>query len=716
MTGSREHFACDLSTARLRFRRDLAVTTSDDARRPHVIIEDPVSGAYYRLGKMEYALACLLCDDRNIAEAYATLCEQFPDQPLSESDAGDLCRWLVSSELAHTDSSQSASRLHQSAKQYRGQQLRQRANPIAIQVPILHPDRLVSRIQPWIGWLFSPWASALVCLLMFVCGWLVLANWNALNRSSESLFSPSSMLFLACVTIGLKVVHEFAHALVCKRYGVNVGEMGVLFILFAPLAYVDVSSVWRLRSRWQRIHVAVAGIYIEMLVAALAMLIWMFSQSPLVQHACVGVMLSVGLATLVFNANPLMKFDGYFVMTDWARMPNLYVDSQQFLSNSLRRCFLGDAICYPNWSNRYRLVVAIYGVLALIWKAVVCVGLVAAAAKLFHGLGTVLAIAAAACWIGVPLWQGLKRLRSATNLARLRFALISVASAVMISAVMFGCPWPRWGSTPAVVEYAPHEIIRAKVAGMVERIDVVPGQQVSPGDVLIQLRNRELANKTADLEFQIAQSQVRQRQLLRQGKRAGAQGESSKSAALEKQLGEMQLQVDALTIRASGPGVIVCRGLLHRLGTYVQQGDEILVIGQESQKELRLMISQTEYDRFRDHLQQPIRYRAAGIPTQSSTLKSIIPRATTQTIHPALLTNNGGPLAVKPVALNADRPRGTANQTEFELLAPHFQGIVPLGPHQSAQLRSGQRASVSLGLGSESIASHLYHSVGSWGE
>ncbi|MCA9136407.1 MAG: efflux RND transporter periplasmic adaptor subunit [Planctomycetales bacterium] len=703
MSKSHEHFACDQSTTSIVFRDELRCTPGDNDRQPHVIIEDPVSGTFYRLGKMEYALASLMTGGRTIAEAFQLLCQRFPEHHLSEEDAGELGRWLIDNELAHTESSLVASRMVDSAKKSDFAKIKQRSNPVMIRIPLVHPDRLVSRLDRWIGWFFGVYATFLGAAILMIAGGMAIQNWSELRKSSEYLFSGSSLIQLAVITVVLKVIHEFAHALTCKRYGGEVREMGVLLILLAPLAYVDVSSVWRFRNRWHRIHVAVAGIYVEMLIASLAMFVWQLTDSAFIRHLCVRTMLTASVASLLFNANPLMKFDGYFVLTDWARCPNLYTDSQKYLVRLSRRLFLGEETREPDWRAGYRIAVACYGWLAFLWRCFVCVGLAIAATKYFHGLGVVLAITAGVCWVGIPTWNALKHVLRSGKTQRRRCLTVSGMVALAVGLTLIFVPWIGTNTVPAVVEFSPHVVVRADVPGFVESIHVLPGDAVAVGQPLLTLRNRDLTLTASNLERKIQQATIRQRQHLLKGQRAAAQAEAAEIESLTKQHDEALRQVDSLTVRAPIAGTVIRRRLDVLGGTYVKLGDEILVLGNETQKELRLLIPHSKYERFRDQIGTSVSYRTGVFSAGEAILANINPRAKTVVEYPALLATNGGPLGVKAVSNHPQE-----SESQLELLVPHFEAVVPLDRSQSMTLHSGQRVLVSITGGNESIGLHWW--------
>ena len=419
---------------------------------------------------------------------------------------------------------------------------------------------------------------------MLLACYLGIMNWPELVQSSENVFSGTSLVLLVGITGLLKVVHEFGHAICCKRYGGDVGEMGVLMILLAPLAYVDVSSTWRFRSRWHRIHVALAGIYVELVIASLAMLVWTWTDGELLRHLCVSTMLSASAMTLLFNANPLMKFDGYFVLTDWSRTPNLYSDSQKHLGRLARRVFFGATTGQPDWSPAYRRFVFGYGMLAWLWKWFVCIGLVAAAAKLFHGLGIVLAIAACVLWIGIPLHRIRQAFAKSTTVQKRRFLTVTSTVLLVTTTILCVVPWPGSGTVPAVVEYSPHDIIRAEVEGFVQSLHVRPGQRVTAGQALLTLHHPDLELSVRQLETQIEQAKIRRRQHSISGQHSGAQAEETELRSLENQRRELRKQLAQLTVRSPRSGIVIRRRLADLEGAFISAGDELVVVGRRIPK------------------------------------------------------------------------------------------------------------------------------------
>lgn len=698
----------DLGSTRLAVRRDLVFVPQIESSQPYYLLEDPLNSRFFRLGQAEYTLVSLLDGQTTLHDALGRLSQVIPDHSLTESDVAALARWLVEMDLAQTEASGHAATLTERASQAAGRQTAARVNPLLIRLPLGRPDGCFAALARWIGWLFAPPAVVGWLGVVLLGAYQVSSQWERFAASSEGIFAPGNWAWLFGCWIVLKVLHEASHGVVCKRYGGAVRETGLLLILFAPVAYVDVTSSWRFASRWQRIQVAAAGMYGELLIAALAALVWSSTKSPWLGHLCFNVIAMASVTTLLFNANPLMKFDGYFMLSDALGMPNLYVNGQAYVRAWFRRWVLNVPGALPAWTGRQRILIAVYGWASLSWRICVCVSLTLAAATMFQGAGIVLAALAAVLWFGLPALRFagyLIRGRGAEQPDRLRLLLVTGTAGGLFAVLLLLVPWPGARVAPAIVEYAPLNVVRADSAGFVQKILVEEGQQVEAGQVLLELRNDELVQDLADLDLQVRQSEIRGRQHEQQRKLAALQAEAKKQESLIQQREELQTQVERLTVRAPSAGQVIRRNLATLLGTYIEQGDEILSLGDDSRKELRVSVAQDDLDAFR------FSSICIQVPHESSwqgRLEKIVPRATLSLPHLALGAVHGGSLPVKRV------DEKELQESSYELLAPRFVAHLPLDTAQSNLLKSGQRVEASCRAFDESIGEHLYRAASGW--
>ncbi len=423
------------------------------------------------------------------------------------------------------------------------------------------------------------------------------------------------------------------------------------------------------------------------------------------------------LTTLVFNANFLMRFDGYYMLSDALEIPNLATVSQQQLTRVALMPFFCAGPAPPGLPPAHvkRLLVAGYGLASFFWKIMVCACMIIAATALFEGAGKILALLAAVLWLGMPLVRLLKRImrmRYQDNSTRsLSFSTVGLAM-VIAALLAIQVPWPLPPQAPAVVDYAPLAVVRADSPGFVAKIHVQGGQLVTEGQVLAVLRNDELALELADLERAIEQAETKCRVHEHGRKLAAWQAEAKQLEALQKKHQEKSEQISHLTLRAPTSGRVIGVDLQNLLGVYLKPGDEILSIGSEHHKELRLAIAQDKLPAFKTNVGRPVHVRLPGGQVFLSELSSIEPRARLDCPHPALSGANGGPLAVKAKGQEPDDLGHDAEQTE--LLVPHFVGRLCLTGERSVQLRAGQVARAALTSHREAVGSYLFRELTRW--
>ena len=711
MTQDFENSVRDFGSTRLALREDLIITPQPSQVDPHYIIEDPVNLKFYRLGHVEYTLVSLFDGQNSVQQALSQLSTALPNHRLNELSTAGLCQWLVEMGLANTVE-QNQIIVSCSRNTHEKKATLEKYNPAVFRLPLFSPNRFFESLNRFAGWLFSLWAMPVWLGLVVFANYKVWSDWDRFERASDGIFAPSNWIWLAVCWVILKILHEVSHGIVCKRHGGDVHETGILFVLFAPMPYVDVTSSWRFRSRRERIHVASAGLYAELGIAACAALVWSATSDPWLANLCFNMIVTATVSTVLFNANPLMRFDGYFILSDFLKLPNLYTSGQTFVRYLAKRYILGVTPTLPNWSRNNRRIFALYGCMSCVWRITMSISLVVAASAMFHGAGILIALFAGFLWFAMPIFNFAKYLISGKPNEQpkiMPFLLKSGITVALIVAVVFYAAWPGKFYAPAVVEYAPDVVIRAASPGFVDSIHVASGQRVKKGDLLVELTNRELVNEMRDIELQIQQSEIRCRQFQKKREVAQQQSEEENRIGLMKQLNQKRRQVQELKVYAPCDGFVVRRNLETLRGTYLFEGDMLVAIGDESQKQIRLSIAQEDIDAFQDQYDTSVVVDIPSSPLIRSSIAKVIPRADHSLFHEGLATVNGGSLTVKPTG--SDDESKTQN---LELLTPRFTAIVNLTPEASVKLFAGQRAMVSYRPFHKSIAAHLSESTQRW--
>ncbi len=692
-------------------RRELAFRPQTFGGKQCYVVEDPVSARFFRVGLNEYCFLSRLDGRRTVADALAGTLQSRKDCGFMPADALAICQWAVRSGLAHESRCDDARRSHSRPQEAVNQRRGRRISPLSVQIPLFYPDRFFQRITPWLSWMFSVYA---------LFGWLAIVGWaicdlavhyHRLSVASGGILAAGNWFWLGIAWLLLKVVHECGHAIACKRFHGDVREAGVIFILLAPLAYVDVTSCWRLRSKWTRIAVDAAGMYVELFLGALAALTWVRIEPGAMSQVCLNVMMTASVMTLLFNANPLMRFDGYYMLSDFLEMPNLYVSGQQFVRQFVRKHLFGMR-SKPSVDVGWRgLFIRVYGVASLGWRNLVFFGLVLTAATLLQGAGVIVSAIALSLWMIAMVRRFVHFVRGESDQKPhwLHFAVVGggIGGAVLFT---LGCvPWPGAVKAPAIVQYSGEEVVRTQCDGFVREVLVQGGNHVEKGQVLVEMFNDILAHELAELELEIQQSRIQRRIYRRQRELAQAQAESKKLRTLEGRYDERCEALEHLTVRAPCAGEVVGRNVDALEGTYLTRGSHLLSIGDEVAKEVRLSISQHDMSDFRNHTGTTVRlYFASNRPLRSM-LTKVEPRASVTPLDMSLCAPNGGALAVRSIDPSSNHSLGA----HYQLLAPRFTGIVSLTAGQSERVHAGQRAYVALHA-SETVGDHLYHMVTDW--
>lgn len=712
---SLHHSTAEISGIVLTVRPDVMVSVREFGGAPVYVLEDAVNSRFYRIGPAEYTFYSLLDGRATFADALGRTASVLPEDALSESEAATFCRWLVQNQLAFTADSASSGRLLEAQDDVRRRKRAAWLNPMFIRVPLLNPDVFLNNASSLLGWLFSG-PMFVVWLCVVAAGLLNVAmHWSDAVGSSSMVIDRSNWLWLMLTWLVLKLVHETAHGIVCRRYGGNVRETGVLLLLFVPLPYVDVSAAWRFDSKWRRMFVSAAGMYAELFVAAVAAIVWAQSDPGLLRQHCFNIMLSGSLVSVLFNANPLMRFDGYYILTDWLELPNLASHGQQMLQQIGRRIFLGLRSVVPTWPEGRGSMVFMYGVLALVWRIFVCAGLILAADALYFGAGLILAAIAVLLWILLPLGKLLLFVARGSDTerpSRARFLLSTGSLAAVAFVVWSYVPWHSRIEAPAVVSYRNSHDIRSGASGFVHSVAVKTGQPVSAGDELLRIRNPELNVRVAELNGLLAESKQRSRQYFDQQLIAAWQAEQKNTAALHRQLDEALKQLEQLVVRAPHDGLILTEQPERLDETFVRQGTALLTIGSAEDKTIYALVAPDATQQFLNRVHETVTVCIHGRGTLRAPgqLQSPAPRASTEIELTELAASAGGPVAVRAAADNDENEP----QQKLWFAEPQLKVEVLVATNSLRTLRPGRTGVVYFRTNQELVGGVISQSISRW--
>ncbi|MCA9175841.1 MAG: HlyD family efflux transporter periplasmic adaptor subunit [Planctomycetales bacterium] len=688
--------------ARWNLRPDVQVMTRPDRRGGATyVLEDRLQGKFYEVGAAEHRFIAQLNGRRTVAEALDAVNRRNGEasaEPFNLSQAQQVVQWLASAQLTQLTGGSQGERLHRLRESQRRRETLQRLNPLAAKLPLGNPDRLLRAVAPRLGWLKSPWTLAFTVCVAMVAAWRVGEQLPRLSASAAGVFSPDRWLWMALCWLALKVMHEFAHGIICRLYGGNVREAGVMLLYFFPVAYVDVTSAWRFRSAWQRIHTSAAGMQMELFVASLAALVWSWTRPGVLNDICFYAMVSASVTTVLFNANPLMRFDGYYMLSDLLGIPNLYSGALQHLTIEAKRTVLGLSVrgtrpIGPAW------LLLSYGMAIVVWRLFVVAGIVLMLSQLFYGAGLVLAAFVVMSSLVVPvrrLWRYLHDTEEVTPMARRRF-VVSASVAVAATGLLLLTPISPRHVAPGIVEYSPLTMVRSPAAGFVEAVLVEDGQWVEAGQPLVSLVNRELQLQLQQRRTAVLEAEVEARRLQQAGDHAGCQAALRRLDSAREQWREVKQRCDGQSILAPVSGRVLRRNLANLAGRHFQEGAELLAIGDDAAKELRVSIDQGQLEGLQRLQRASVRVRIPGHRPFRALLQSVEPQASVKPLHLSLCATAGG---VLPVVIEND---------EVRLVEPRFTAVAKLPAELASELQAGRRATAVLELARRPLL-HFVHS------
>ncbi|MEM9409524.1 MAG: efflux RND transporter periplasmic adaptor subunit [Planctomycetota bacterium] len=698
--------ANEILQLRPKLRRDLEFYAREYGVEIGYVVEDRRYQTFHQIGKFEFEFVSLFDGKTSILNAMYRTAKRFGDEAFSESEAVALVKWLFDNQLVESEKSTQTDQLVLAHQQHTENSRPKEHNPLLFKVSLLDPSSWFERITPWMAWCFSPWTMVAALLSILFAGSFLIQNWRDWWACSDSLWLSENWFCLLVSWLLMKLIHEMAHGVTCHHFGGNVKNAGLMFILFAPIPFVDVTSSWRFESKRKRVLTAASGMLIEIWIAAIAVIFWVHATDPIFKYHAFNIALLGTISTIVFNANFLMRFDGYYIFCDLFDLPNLAQSGQQYLYYLWKKYFVGVEANSPRFYYGKSSVVKAYGGLAAIWKVFVISAILLAASKLLFGMGLMLSILGVALWVVVPLTRELKSAwwgdeHHRPN--RAYFITMASVSAVTVWSAFALIPSPFQSKASVIVEYSNSVTVRNATDGFVEAVLIKRGQKVVQGEPLLTLSNPRLKIKLEEIKLAIEQSELESRRRCLENDIASHQVELSKQESLRDKKLTIENRLENLVVMAPITGTVQSDFIESFPGRYIAQGSEICQIVNEDEKQLTVLVHQDEADHFLENRPVSICLNSR-IPEQKN-LGSYEPVAIEENIFPSLTTSGGG-------AITLAKSWGTDGQEKWKMLSPHFKNTIFLDETGSLQVRAGQTGTVYSSQGGQSLGEFIVDRIG----
>ena len=681
-----------LGAAHVDLRPDLQVFRHVFRNQPCYVVRDPTSMQSHRFSSEDYRILIRISSVRSLAETFDTLVTQ---GFLKQEDEDEFYQFVVTlHNLAFLSLPVTDDRVL-----YRRFLAKQRARRmghvlgfLSLRIPLWNPDDFLDRTLRRVRWLygraaFSVWSVVMIAALAFVAG-----NWRELVHPRHSILEVGNLPVLWVTLIVLKILHEFGHAYACKIRGGTVPEMGVMLILLTPMTYVDATAAWGFVRRRDRIVVSLAGMYIESILAACALAVWATTPSPVVRILAHNVMLLASVVTIALNANPLMRFDGYYVLSDLVEIPNLRAHAEHCVRSLLKEVCFGIEDPVPETSRRLRLALCVFGVASAIYRATLVLSVSMVVATKAFLLGMAFAVG----YVGnqlLRLAHGLiQYLGHSPETEPFRRRAVAIGAVVLVGLPLLAIvvPVPDSVRAPGLVVREDETVVRAEHAGFLGSVPVREGDSVEPGTLLVELENPLLHAALAEAEASLEVASLRAA-AYRADQSSRVVPEERKVEARRLQLSERKRELESLQIRSGGSGVVVHALSPTDLGRFVQKGEPVARVGSGSWT-LRVLLSEHDFAAARPSLGERVRVRVVGDPwrTLEGEILRVTPAGSKVISRPSLTQLGGGEIPVEGKGLEASEA--------------YFEVTVRLPGDAASELRDGMRGQAALEGKSEPLA------------
>lgn len=501
-----------IENLRLRLRPNLQAHRQSYRGQLWHVLHDGFNNNFYRIRPAVWRFLRSLDGRRSVGEVWRDGLENDPENSPGQEELIRLVAQLNSAGLLYSpDGPLGQALVERLRKQKKKKAVMQWINFLFLRIPLVDPDRFLNAFR-WLWRIVVSPLGALVWMALVVLGLRAAAgNWQELGDRTAMMLSPGNLPLLYLCLAVVKLIHETAHCAVCKRFGGEVHQLGVLLLVFTPLPYMDATASWAFRERWKRALTGSAGMMAEVALAAIAAVIWANTDDPLVHNVAYNIMFIASVSTLLFNINPLLRFDGYYILSDLLDTPNLHQHSFAQLKHLFQRYLLGLPSKPVEHSAGRILFLCLFSVASGIYRVLILFVILMYLAEMFFGAGLLLAFAGAGLWLLVPLFRFTRWLLSISPPYRIRARLVVASIVGAIFAFLAFYPFPRHFRAEGVLMAESAAKIILESPGTTVSLPPQTGSEIREGQKMLQLKNPAIDARLQKAKASIQEMEYRRK-------------------------------------------------------------------------------------------------------------------------------------------------------------------------------------------------------------
>jgi putative peptide zinc metalloprotease protein len=567
------------------------------------LLQDPFSSRVHRFTPAARLFIAAMDGKRTVQALWEITNKHLGEQAPTQDEVINLLGQLHAADLLQSDvTPDAAEAFDRGERQEKAVRRRTYMNPMAVRIHLWDPDAFLNRMAPLIRLLWSRWGGLLWLAVVLPALLLISPHLPELTSNfADRVLAVDNLLLLWIVFPLIKFIHEMGHAAATKRGGGEVHDMGLILLVLIPVPYVEASAASVFKSKYERAMVAAAGMAVELFIAAIAFYLWLLAEPGIARAVLFNVMLVAGVSTLLFNGNPLLRYDAYYILADMLEIPNLANRSLRYWGYLIERYPFGvkeaeapDAsVSEKAWFLFYGCASTVYRVLVTVWIALFIAGQ-------FFIIGVVLAIWAVVAMAVLPVVKSLRHVGGSPRLHQHRHRAIAVIAGtiLVLALLLFAVPAPHRTSVEGVVWLPEQAMVRSGREGFIDTFLVQPGTLVAKGELLVRSHDLRLDAQIRQAEARVAELQATYgAQFVADKARAGIVREQldSERAALKL----LRTHADGLLARAESSGTFISPKAADLPGRYFKKGELLGYVAADGPLLVRVVVPQEAADLVR---------------------------------------------------------------------------------------------------------------------
>ena len=668
------------------------------------VFADKISGRNHRFNAKAYQIVGLMDGKRSLDQIWNQVSDYLGDYTPTQDEVIRLLGQLHAADLLYSYQQSNADELFQRQEQQQTQKLKQKLNsPLVQKFPLWDPDQFLQRYL-FVVKNFYNWPMALLLLLTILSGFFAaVMNWQTLtSQLSENAWSPYNLVMMAVLYPLIKVLHELGHAFSTKIEGGEVHEMGIMFLLFMPIPYVNVSSASTFRSKYKRMLVSGSGIIVELFLAALALHLWLSVEPGITKDISFNILLIGGISSLFFNGNPLLKYDGYYLLADAINIPNLYQRSQRYLLYLVQKYIFDiDNLYSPANTTGEAGWLLVYSISSFLYRIILLWVIILFVTEKYFVIGFVMAIWLVWMQLILPLIKAFRFVFFSPFIQhkRVRAVSSSLGIGALLTIFLVAVPLPSFTLSEGIVWLPEQAQIRAETDGFADQLLARSSQQVSENTAVMKISAPMLDSEVEILQGKITELKTRFRSEWTRNKVVAA-SLKEEIKALKSELLHARKKQESMLVKSKRDGILVVPNEEDLTGRYFRRGELIAYVLDQSLPSVRVVVPQDDMGLIQEHTEN-VAIRLVNQIDQvfPARVTRMTPEATNRLPSAALGTTGGGKIVVK-----ADNPEQVIAKEKVFQIDLEVSGLIKRPP-------VGARVYVRFDHGHEPLAFQWYRRV-----